>query len=159
LHIEPDESFSIVALVWRPGQLTRIHDHVTWCTFGVIQGVELEELFERRSQPDRAEGNHVGDVSGFATPGDIHRARNTAEEPRSRFMSMELTLRASRPALGVATTTIRYRSKENHDEQAQVSHLDLGGRIRRRPEPERGGTARRGWRAAPRLDRSAGRVA
>jgi 3-mercaptopropionate dioxygenase len=24
LHIEPDGSFSIVALVWRPGQLTRI---------------------------------------------------------------------------------------------------------------------------------------
>src|SRR3954469_17760431 len=33
LHIEPDGSFSIVALVWRPGQITRIHDHVTWCVF------------------------------------------------------------------------------------------------------------------------------
>jgi 3-mercaptopropionate dioxygenase len=30
LHSEPDGSFSIVALVWRPGQMTRIHDHVTW---------------------------------------------------------------------------------------------------------------------------------
>src|ERR1044072_6897992 len=40
LHVEPDGSFSIVALVWRPGQLTRIHDHITWCAFGVIQGVE-----------------------------------------------------------------------------------------------------------------------
>src|SRR3954452_7438685 len=39
LHIEPDGSFSIVALVWRPGQITRIHDHVTWCVFGVIQGI------------------------------------------------------------------------------------------------------------------------
>src|SRR3954469_17877539 len=29
LHIEPDGSFSIVALVWRPGLITRIHDHVT----------------------------------------------------------------------------------------------------------------------------------
>src|SRR3954451_8186052 len=40
LHVEPDGSFSIIALVWRPGQITRIHDHVTWCVFGVIQGVE-----------------------------------------------------------------------------------------------------------------------
>src|SRR5262245_57902858 len=40
LHVEPDGSFSIIALVWRPGQATRIHDHVTWCAFGVIQGVE-----------------------------------------------------------------------------------------------------------------------
>src|SRR5436305_8239794 len=46
LHVEPDGSFSIVALVWRPGQVTRIHDHVTWCVFGVIQGVEHEELFD-----------------------------------------------------------------------------------------------------------------
>jgi predicted metal-dependent enzyme (double-stranded beta helix superfamily) len=46
LHVEPDGSFSIVALVWRPGQITRIHDHVTWCAFGVIQGVEHEELFD-----------------------------------------------------------------------------------------------------------------
>ena len=29
LHSEPDGSFSIVALVWRPGQVTPIHDHVT----------------------------------------------------------------------------------------------------------------------------------
>src|SRR5262245_38198580 len=40
LHAEPDGSFSIVALVWRPGQTTRIHDHVTWCVLGVIQGSE-----------------------------------------------------------------------------------------------------------------------
>jgi 3-mercaptopropionate dioxygenase len=45
LHTEPDGAFSIVALVWRPGQVTPIHDHVTWCVFGVIQGIEYEELF------------------------------------------------------------------------------------------------------------------
>src|SRR3954470_18474908 len=28
LAVEPDGSFSIIAVVWRPGQLTRIHDHV-----------------------------------------------------------------------------------------------------------------------------------
>src|SRR5918994_3550660 len=44
-------------------------------------------------------------------------------------------------------------------EQAQVSYLDLAGRFRRRPEPERGEPARRGRRAAPRLGGSAGRLA
>jgi 3-mercaptopropionate dioxygenase len=29
LHVEPDGSFSITAVVWRPGQFTRIHDHTT----------------------------------------------------------------------------------------------------------------------------------
>ena len=80
LHAEPDGSFSIVALVWRPGQLTRIHDHVTWCAFGVIQGVEHEELFDAGLQVIGESDNHVGDVSGFAPPGDIHRVHNTAGE-------------------------------------------------------------------------------
>src|SRR5919112_6681145 len=51
LHVEPDGSFSIVALVWRPGQVTRIHDHMTWCVFGVIQGVEHEDLFDADLNP------------------------------------------------------------------------------------------------------------
>ena len=79
LHVEPDGSFSIVALVWRPGQLTRIHDHMTWCVFGVIQGVEHEELFDADLNLVGRSDNQVGDVSGFAPPGDIHRVHNTAD--------------------------------------------------------------------------------
>jgi 3-mercaptopropionate dioxygenase len=77
LHVEPDGSFSIIAVVWRPGQLTRIHDHVTWCVVGVIQGTEHEELFDKNLALVRENDNRVGDVSGFAPPGDIHRVHNT----------------------------------------------------------------------------------
>jgi 3-mercaptopropionate dioxygenase len=80
LYVEPDGTFSIVALVWRPGQITRIHDHVTWCVFGVIQGVEHEELFDADLALVGRSENHVGDVSGFAPPGDIHRVHNTGDE-------------------------------------------------------------------------------
>ena len=80
LYVEPDGSFSIVALVWRPGQITRIHDHVTWCVFGVIQGVEHEELFDADLNLLGRNENQVGDVSGFAPPGDIHRVHNTGDE-------------------------------------------------------------------------------
>jgi predicted metal-dependent enzyme (double-stranded beta helix superfamily) len=79
LHAEPDGAFSIVGLVWRPGQITRIHDHVTWCVFGVIQGVEHEELFDADLNLLGESDNHVGDVSGFAPPGDIHRVHNTSD--------------------------------------------------------------------------------
>src|ERR687890_1711829 len=80
LYVEPDGSFSIVGLVWRPGQLTRIHDHVTWCTFAVIQGVEHEELFDADLNLVGESDNYTGDVSGFAPPGDIHRVRNIGDE-------------------------------------------------------------------------------
>jgi predicted metal-dependent enzyme (double-stranded beta helix superfamily) len=79
LHIEPDGSFSIIALVWRPGQRTRIHDHLTWCVFGVIQGVEHEDLYDADLNVIGRSDNHVGDVSGFAPPGDIHRVHNAAD--------------------------------------------------------------------------------
>jgi 3-mercaptopropionate dioxygenase len=79
LHIEPDGSFTIVALVWRPGQRTRIHDHISWCVFGVIQGVEHEELFDRNLTRLGTNDNNPGDVSGFAPPGDIHRVRNVGD--------------------------------------------------------------------------------
>jgi predicted metal-dependent enzyme (double-stranded beta helix superfamily) len=78
LHVEPDGSFSIVALVWRPGQVTRIHDHLTWCVFGVIQGVEHEELFDAGLNLVGRSDNQLGDVSGFAPPGDIHRVHNSS---------------------------------------------------------------------------------
>jgi 3-mercaptopropionate dioxygenase len=83
LHTEPDGSFSVTAMVWRPGQVTPIHDHVTWCVFGVLQGSEHEELYTLS-----ADGSHLleagqnenpaGEVSGFAPPGDIHRVRNSS---------------------------------------------------------------------------------
>jgi 3-mercaptopropionate dioxygenase len=81
LHTEPDGSFSVCALVWRPGQITPIHDHVTWCVFGVIQGAEYEELYALRGNgrwlaEAGRNANAEGEVSGFAPPGDIHRVRN-----------------------------------------------------------------------------------
>jgi predicted metal-dependent enzyme (double-stranded beta helix superfamily) len=85
LHTEPDGSFSVVALVWQPGQVTAIHDHVTWCVFGVIQGVEYEEVFildeERGCLVEAGTRSNVGgEVSGFAPPGDIHRVRNVGDD-------------------------------------------------------------------------------
>src|SRR6185437_6152465 len=84
LHVEPDGSFSMAAIVWQPGALTRIHDHVTWCVFGSLVGVEYEDLYtlsddgtaliEAGSNP-----NPAGAVSGFAPPGDIHRVRNLGD--------------------------------------------------------------------------------
>ena len=84
LHAEPDGSFSVVALVWRPGQATPIHDHVTWCVFGVIQGAEHEERYVLRDdgwlEQHGASVNVTGDVAGLAPPGDIHRVRNAGTE-------------------------------------------------------------------------------
>lgn len=86
LHAEPDGLFSVVALVWRPGQATPIHDHLCWCVVGVVDGVESEviyELVERDGRqglvPTHVARNEPGEVCAFAPPGDIHEVRNAGE--------------------------------------------------------------------------------
>ncbi|RRS02246.1 cysteine dioxygenase [Glycomyces terrestris] len=80
LHAEPDGSFSVTAVIWRPGQTTPIHDHITWCVVGVLQGVEHEELYDQDLVRIGESDNLPGEVNGFAPPGDIHLIRNTGAE-------------------------------------------------------------------------------
>lgn len=83
LHVEPDGSFSVVALVWLPGQSTVIHDHVSWCTVGVYEGCETEVTYRvtasggrRRVVPVARAVNEAGSVSAVAPPGDVHQVFN-----------------------------------------------------------------------------------
>lgn len=90
LHAETDGSFSVVGLVWLPGQRTAVHDHVSWCVTGVHRGEEHERRY--RLVPAGADGeparlvatedvvNPQGAVCGFAPPGDIHRVWNGCSE-------------------------------------------------------------------------------
>ena len=71
MHAEPDGSFSVVGLVWRPGQITPIHDHVTWCVIGVLQGTEYEELFALREG-----GTVLAEVARGHPPGPQPRRRS-----------------------------------------------------------------------------------
>jgi predicted metal-dependent enzyme (double-stranded beta helix superfamily) len=80
-HVEPDGSFSVVALVSRPKQATSVHDHTTWCVVGVVAGTEREERFTlddggRTLLMTGTRIDQAGTVSGFALPGDIHRVTN-----------------------------------------------------------------------------------
>ena len=82
VHAEADGSFSIMMMVWRPGQQTSIHDHLAWCVTAVLQGTEYEEVYALRGDHLEVVGrnaNPVGTVSGFAPPGDIHRVTNIGD--------------------------------------------------------------------------------
>jgi predicted metal-dependent enzyme (double-stranded beta helix superfamily) len=80
LHTET--AFSISAVVWRPRQLTEIHDHLVWCSFIVLQGVETETTFdidEDRLVEVGRSARGPGSVSGVAPPADIHQVHNTGD--------------------------------------------------------------------------------
>ena len=107
LHVEPDGSFSIVALVWRTGQLTRIHDHITWCVYGVLQGMEHEELFDEHLNLLGENDNHPGEVSGSRHPATSTESATPAPTPPSPCTSTAPTSPASAPASATTTTDVR----------------------------------------------------
>ena len=60
LHVEP--TVRSRSSPWSGGpQITRIHDHVTWCVLGVSRVSSTRALDP--IEPDRQSDNHVGDVS------------------------------------------------------------------------------------------------
>ena len=84
LFVCPGEQFSVLAVVWSPGAATPIHDHMTWCAFGIYQG----EIHETRYDPaqespdcdhavERAVSRHgLGAVDHMPRCSDIHSIRN-----------------------------------------------------------------------------------
>lgn len=83
-----DPNFSIVSLVWLPGQRTCIHDHISWCVVGVYRGAEESNLYRLVDngvdEPYLRRTGHMvdeaGAVSYFVPPGDIHEVANTSDE-------------------------------------------------------------------------------
>jgi predicted metal-dependent enzyme (double-stranded beta helix superfamily) len=105
LHVADDGAFSLVALVWLPGQATPIHDHVCWCVVGVHEGDE-EELRYRidggRLVTTERLVNPRGEISVALPPGDIHLVRNAGDD-------LAISLHVYGVDLRVAGTSIRRR--------------------------------------------------
>jgi len=89
VHVHPRGSYSVVSLVWRPGQATPIHDHRCWCVVGVLQGRELEtryHLYRRGDElsflvPDGESVYAPGQVCRLVPPDeDIHRVSNAGAQ-------------------------------------------------------------------------------
>jgi 3-mercaptopropionate dioxygenase len=83
LYVDDEGAFSIVALVWLPGQTTPIHDHVSWCVVGVYDGQEHEMRYRLTQDAttqylvENGEGtNPKGSIAALTPPGDIHRVEN-----------------------------------------------------------------------------------
>lgn len=82
VHADPLERFTVLALVWRPGQFSPVHWHHSWCAYAVVSGLLQETGYDW----DEASGcatasmlreRAVGDAS-FAIAGStrIHRLGN-----------------------------------------------------------------------------------
>ncbi|WBV41689.1 cysteine dioxygenase family protein [Pseudoroseomonas cervicalis] len=45
LQADPEGGYAVVALAWRPGQMSPVHAHRTWCALGVYAGILTEGFY------------------------------------------------------------------------------------------------------------------
>lgn len=105
LHVESDGSFSVVALVWLPGQETCIHDHVSWCVVGTYVGEEEEttyRLVNDRLVRLRTNRTPQGVASYLVPPGDIHKVCNNSD-------SVAISIHVYGADIGLLGSSIRRR--------------------------------------------------
>jgi len=50
VHADPYERFSVMVLVWRPGQFSPVHGHRTWCAYRVLRGTMAERHYRWNPQ-------------------------------------------------------------------------------------------------------------
>ena len=85
----PRELFTIVAVVWPAGIVSPIHDHLTWCAYGVVSGAIEETRYHAVDCGEPAQAFEAGCShyqAGQATylPGaraDIHSIHNPSQAP------------------------------------------------------------------------------
>jgi 3-mercaptopropionate dioxygenase len=89
LHADPLGRFSVVSVVWRPGQSSPVHDHTVWGLVGMLRGEEETQRYRldaaRLAVPvGPATRLRPGDVDAVSPRiGDIHRVRNVLADGAS----------------------------------------------------------------------------
>ncbi|OZI41163.1 cysteine dioxygenase [Bordetella genomosp. 1] len=85
-YADPAGRYTVVYLVWRPGQFSPVHGHKTWCAYRVLQGelTETHYRWDAGSEIAQVHGGaqrRAGDII-TATPGlgQIHRLGNAGPD-------------------------------------------------------------------------------
>lgn len=90
LYIAPDDSWSLVCVVWNVGQRTPVHGHETWGVAGIYSGAEREFRYIKPTaaesgRPLTPAGEHVwerGQVTVCCTTDDdVHAVAAVGNEP------------------------------------------------------------------------------
>ena len=74
IYIDPNNTLSLFALVWLPGQWTPIHDHGTWGVVGIVEGGLEERNFIRTDDQPRTAMENIQLSRGgsvILTPGSV----------------------------------------------------------------------------------------
>ena len=89
LFLCPNDEFSVLAIIWPAGIYSPIHDHQTWCAFGVLEGVIQENHYQAvDNEEDRCTAELInsirhpqGSVAFMSSRKNIHCMHNPGSSP------------------------------------------------------------------------------
>jgi predicted metal-dependent enzyme (double-stranded beta helix superfamily) len=87
LHSDPGGRFTVVAIVWQPGQYSPVHAHYTWCAYQVMHGGLTEQHYKWNDKTNQAEClRTIAKPCGHGAAGhpgleQIHRLGNAGARP------------------------------------------------------------------------------
>ena len=96
LHADLQGRFTVVALVWAPGQFSPVHAHYTWCAYRVLSGVLTETHYAwdaaaGHAYPFNSIARSAGQsVCGHAGLELIHRLGNASHEDPAPAVSLHV---------------------------------------------------------------------
>lgn len=89
LYADPGKRFTILSLIWRPGQVTPVHGHRAWGAVGVYEGCPNVALYDCPAD-ENGERHPIEKSDVMCTPGDtaivhagwddVHKIYNGTEE-------------------------------------------------------------------------------
>jgi len=105
VHADPFERFSVMVLVWRPGQFSPVHGHRTWCAYRVLRGTLAERHY--RWDPASRTASQVGAVTReagdtFSVPAGLQHIHSLGNASDAVAVSLHIYgVEAGRIATGV----------------------------------------------------------
>ena len=89
LFLCPNDEFSVLAIIWPAGIYSPIHDHQTWCAFGVLEGAIQENHYQvvdneedcRKAELIDSIWHPQGSVAFMSSKKNIHCMHNPGSSP------------------------------------------------------------------------------
>lgn len=90
LYLDPDDRFSLLGMLWEPGQKTPLHDHAgVWCVECVSEGrievtsydvIDEDEQGHFHFQEESSVISGIGDAGALIPPFEYHQIENTFDQ-------------------------------------------------------------------------------
>ncbi|WP_426957452.1 cysteine dioxygenase [Muricoccus radiodurans] len=99
LHADAALGYAVVAIAWRPGQMSPVHGHKTWCALGIHRGTLTESFYAPGAE---------GEADLNLTASQLRRPGATSHSPADPLAIHRLANLSCREAISIHAYGVPY---------------------------------------------------